>query len=343
MAEKSIVVRDLAKAYGDFWALNGISFEVAPGEIVGFLGPNGAGKTTTMKILTCFMAASKGEAKVAGHDVYDDSEAVRRKIGYLPESVPLYEEMMVYDYLKFIAEIRGVPADRRRERIKKVVELTGLTNMVSRNIMELSKGYRQRVGLAQAIIHEPDVVILDEPTSGLDPNQILEIRDLIKEIGKEKTVIFSTHILQEVAAVCDRIIVIDKGVIVADGTLDELSNSVTEKDTGVLVTVPTSLSGAKAPSFWGVSDVEVIEQTADFVTYRLDSGDADATRRKVLDKAKDHDILEVKRHRPSLEDVFRALTSGTGEVRKPKKARDPSSYAPAEEAEVKPQDEGEEE
>lgn len=226
MAAKSIVVDGLAKNYGEFWALNGISFDVEPGEIVGFLGPNGAGKTTTMKILTCFMAAAKGTATVAGHDVYEESEQVRKKIGYLPENVPLYEDMMVYDYLMFIAEIRGIAAGKRRDQIRRVVELTGLDGMVTRNVRELSKGYRQRVGLAQAIIHEPEVVILDEPTSGLDPNQILDIRDLIKTIGKEKTVIFSTHILQEVAAVCDRIIVINHGQIIADGTVEELAERV---------------------------------------------------------------------------------------------------------------------
>ncbi len=315
MAEKSIVVEGLAKNYGDFWALNGISFDVEPGEIVGFLGPNGAGKTTTMKILTCFMAAARGRATVAGHDVYDESEKVRRKIGYLPENVPLYEEMMTYDYLKFIAEIRGVPADKRRERIKKVVELTGLQGMVTRNIMELSKGYRQRVGLAQAIIHEPEVIILDEPTSGLDPNQIIDIRDLITEIGREKTVIFSTHILQEVAAVCDRIIVINEGEIVADDTFDELSRNITDRDTGLLVTAPTSATTrSRLGGLPGVTAVEELQVLNGTTEYRLDCRDGDAARKAVFDIAPELGVVEVRQHHPSLEDVFRALTSGEGEL-----------------------------
>lgn len=221
-AEHSVVVDGLTKTYGDFKALDGVSFEVQPGEIVGFLGPNGAGKSTTMKILTCFMAATEGTAKVAGFDVHEASAEVRKRVGYLPENVPLYDEMLVWDYLKFISEVRGVAKSQREERIDEVIERTGLHQVVHKEISELSKGYRQRVGLAQAIIHKPEVLILDEPTTGLDPNQIIEIRDVISEIGEEKTVIFSTHILQEIAAVCDRIVIINRGRLVADGTLDEL-------------------------------------------------------------------------------------------------------------------------
>ena len=225
-ASYSIVVDRLTKTYGDFLALDDISFEVQPGEIVGFLGPNGAGKSTTMKILTCFMAATEGTARVAGFDVHRDSAEVRKRVGYLPENVPLYDEMLVYDYLKFISEVRGVAQSEREARIDEVVERTGLEAVIHREISELSKGYRQRVGLAQAIIHHPDVLILDEPTTGLDPNQIIEIRDVIKEIGEEKTVIFSTHILQEIAAVCDRIVIINRGKLVADGTLEHLQQKV---------------------------------------------------------------------------------------------------------------------
>ena len=332
MAEKSIVVEGLAKNYGEFWALNGISFDVEPGEIVGFLGPNGAGKTTTMKILTCFMAASKGVARVAGHDVYDDSEKVRKKIGYLPENVPLYDEMMVYDYLKFIAEIRGVPSGSRRARIRRVVELTGLSDMVTRNIMELSKGYRQRVGLAQAIIHEPEVIILDEPTSGLDPNQIIDIRDVIKEIGREKTVVFSTHILQEVAAVCDRIIVVNHGAIIADGTVDELSARVTNRDSGLIVTAPTGASTRTAlGELPGVQAVEELQVQNGTTRYRLDCRDLERARAAVFGRAETLAVVEVSQHQPSLEDVFRALTSGVGVVadeKRPAAARSAASYAP---------------
>ncbi len=232
-----INVQTLTKSYGDAQALHGISFAIKPGEIVGFLGPNGAGKTTTMKILTCLLDASDGQATVAGFDVRTHPAEVRKRIGYLPENIPLYDEMILHDYLQFIAEIRGVPRQKRKERIAAVAVQTGLTTVLARVIGELSKGFRQRIGLAQAIIHEPDVLVLDEPTTGLDPNQLREIRDVIKTIGREKTVIFSTHILQEVTAVCDRIIIIAQGRVVADGTLDELSalvpNSEEEKSIGL--------------------------------------------------------------------------------------------------------------
>jgi ABC-2 type transport system ATP-binding protein len=309
----SIEVENLSKSYGDFVALGGISFKVQPGEIVGFLGPNGAGKTTTMKILTCFMAASGGLAKVAGHDVYEESEEVRRKIGYLPESVPLYDDMIVYDYLNFMAEIRGVQKSKRHAAIKRAAELTGLTQMIGREIFELSKGYRQRVGLAQAIIHEPDVVILDEPTSGLDPNQILEIRDLIKEIGREKTVIFSTHILGEVSAVCDRIIVINQGKIVADGTYESLSKQVAEKSRAVLVSFSEVPEGLEA-ALRAMTDVSEVVQLGNH-RYRLATEDETSVRREVLKQSaeKGWDIVSLEIYRPDLEETFRALTSAAHE------------------------------
>ena len=220
--ETTIEVSGLQKFYGDFQALKGIDFTVNRGEVVGFLGPNGAGKSTTMKILTCFMAASSGTAKVMGVNVFSDPLAVRKRVGYLPESVPLYEDMLVYDYVMYMAELRGVPSSKRAARVDEVVRMIGLSPVAGRVIRELSKGYRQRVGLAQAIVHEPDVLILDEPTSGLDPNQIVEIRDVIRDIGREKTVLLSTHVMQEIEALCDRIIVIADGTIVANGTFAEL-------------------------------------------------------------------------------------------------------------------------
>ncbi len=233
MSESStpaIVVEELTKHYGDVKALRGIDFRVEPGEIVGFLGPNGAGKTTTMKILTCSTIADSGRAAVAGDDVGEDPQAVRRAIGYLPENVPLYDEMLVYDYLQFIAGIQEVDAGEREERVRQVADRTGISDMLGRPIAALSKGYRQRVGLAQAIIHQPEVIILDEPTTGLDPNQIVEIRDVITTIGDDATVLLSTHILQEVSAVCDRIIIIDEGRIVADGPIDELKTDADAED-----------------------------------------------------------------------------------------------------------------
>ncbi len=303
MTEYSIVVENLGKNYGDFQALDGISFKIRPGEIVGFLGPNGAGKSTTMKILTCFMAPSKGRASVCGFDVYKASKEVRKRIGYLPESVPLYDDMMVFDYLKFIAEVRAIPSNKRQEAIKKVVSLTGLTNMITRDIGELSKGYRQRVGLAQAIIHEPDVIILDEPTSGLDPNQILEIRDLIKEIGKEKTVIFSTHILQEVAAICDRIIVLNEGRIVADDSVEGLEKKLIDVKGGLIVETLDGETGLG--NLEGVISLEALEEKNHF---RLETKDI-AELRKLIYETKSENIVSLYPYRPSLEDIFRYLTS----------------------------------
>jgi ABC-2 type transport system ATP-binding protein len=218
----NIVVENLTKKYGAQRAVDNISFEVKTGEIVGFLGPNGAGKTTTMKIITCFMAPTDGDVRIDGDSILDKYDKLKKNIGYLPENNPLYYDMPVMDYLKFIAELQNVPANNIRERIIKMVRVTGLNDEKHKKIGELSKGYRQRVGLAQALIHDPEILILDEPTSGLDPNQIVEIRKLIKELRREKTVILSTHILSEVEATCDRIIIINHGKIVADGSADIL-------------------------------------------------------------------------------------------------------------------------
>lgn len=218
----AIVVKDLVKDYGRFRAVKGVSFEVGQGQIVGFLGPNGAGKSTVMKVLTCFMSATRGTVQVAGHDVYKEPLAVRRAVGYQPENVPLYEDMVVWDYLVFMARMRGVKRSNRRERIDHVISVCGLRAVVSKQIGELSKGFRQRVGLAQALVHDPPVLILDEPMSGLDPNQIVEIRDLLKKIGREKTILFSSHILQEIEKLCDRVIVLNDGLIVTDTEIQAL-------------------------------------------------------------------------------------------------------------------------
>lgn len=220
-----ITVENISKSYGATRAVRNVSFSIDKGEIVGFLGPNGAGKTTTMKILTCYIPADSGRAQVAGYDVFDDSLEVRRRIGYLPESAPLYHEMSVIDFLKFVGEMRGVKGARLRNRLKDVVGVTALEEATGKYIGELSKGFRQRVALAQALLHEPDVLVLDEPTSGLDPNQQREIRELIRQIGKEKTVILSTHILPEVTATCDRAIIINDGQVVASGTPEALMAS----------------------------------------------------------------------------------------------------------------------
>ncbi len=217
-----IEVQSLTKHYGPVTAIRDVTFSVAPGEIVGFLGPNGAGKSTTMRILSCFMPASSGTARVAGYDVFRESMEVRRRIGYLPENVPLYPDLRVGAYLDFVAEVKGVPRGERRRRVSEAMERCGIADVENRLIGKLSKGYRQRVGLAQAIINDPHVLILDEPTIGLDPRQITEIRSLIKSLAGQHTVILSTHILPEVSMVCSGVIIINQGVIVAQGRIDTL-------------------------------------------------------------------------------------------------------------------------
>jgi len=222
MTTMAIKTDRLTKLYGPATAVNEISFEVPRGQVLGFLGPNGAGKSTTMKMLTCYLTPTRGRAEVAGFDVYTQSLEVRRRIGYLPEDTPLYKDMTVLEYLEYVARLRRVPAGERRARLKRIGETTGILHVLGKLIGELSRGYRQRVGLTQAMLHEPEILILDEPTNGLDPNQIVEIRALIKELGKEKTVILSTHILPEVQATCDRVVIISDGRLVADGRPDDL-------------------------------------------------------------------------------------------------------------------------
>lgn len=221
----SIRIQHLTKVYGTQVAVNDISFEVKQGEIVGFLGPNGAGKSTTMKIATCYLPATSGTVEVAGYDVVLSPIEVRRNIGYLPEHNPLYLDMYVKEFLEFIGGLYGLKGEGLQQSIRNVIELVGLGLEQKKKIGQLSKGYRQRVGLAQALIHNPKVLILDEPTTGLDPNQLVEIRSVIKEVGKEKTVIFSTHIMQEVEAICDRVVLINKGNIVTDSSLSDLQKA----------------------------------------------------------------------------------------------------------------------
>jgi len=231
-----IEVNRLTKRFGATVALGGISFEVARGEVLGLLGPNGAGKTTAMRVLTCYIPADGGSAKVAGFDTATQSVEVRREIGYLPESAPLYQDMGVVEYLRFIGRVRGIDDPRLTQRVDEMIEMCGLARMAHRMIGTLSKGYRQRVGLAQSLIHDPRVLVLDEPTTGLDPNQIVEIRSLIKRIGQEKTIILSTHILPEVESTCSRVLIINEGVIVASGTPGELASQ-SAGDEHVFVTI----------------------------------------------------------------------------------------------------------
>ena len=236
---EAIAIDKLSKSYGRINALSGVSFKIEPGEVIGLLGPNGAGKTTLMKILTGYLEPDLGDVRVHGIDVVSDPLAAQRRIGYLPESAPLYGEMLVQEYLEMMAAMRGVAIERRRDRMIEVIRATGLTDRVVQPIATLSKGFRQRVGIAQAIIHEPDILILDEPTSGLDPAQIVEIRDLIKRLAEKSTVLLSTHILSEVENTCERVLVIMKGKLRADAQLAELRAS-----NAALVAIESGATGA---------------------------------------------------------------------------------------------------
>jgi ABC-2 type transport system ATP-binding protein len=307
-----IKVDQLTKDYGAHRAVDRISFEVRSGEVLGFLGPNGAGKTTTMKILTCFLAPTSGSAQVAGLDVGDESLAVRQKIGYLPEDTPLYRDMLVFDYLRFVADLRGVGRDRQRAKIKDIASLCGIADHLGRPIAELSRGYRQRVGLAQAMLHDPEILILDEPTSGLDPNQIVEIRSLIKQIGKEKTVILSTHILPEVQATCSRVVIIAGGRLVADGTPAELqSREHGNRYSIVIEGAPVDAIRQKLAAIRGVARCEAQLGTNGAAEFIVDGSATEDLRRPLFRAAVDNGwtLLELYRKAASLEDVFRKLTT----------------------------------
>jgi ABC-2 type transport system ATP-binding protein len=307
-----IEVKDLVKKFGKNKVLDHISFSVKTGEILGFLGPNGAGKSTTMKIITSFWPATAGTVMIDGLDVSKDSIKTRAKIGYLPETVPLYDDMLVFEYLKFAAEVRGLEKDEVKKRIKEVIETCGLAKVVRKPIEELSKGYRQRLGLAQAIIHQPDILILDEPTTGLDPNQIIEIRDLIKKLGQEKTVIFSSHILSEVSATCDRVIIINNGKIVGEGSPSELMAKAGSRDLiYVKIKGPKERVKEKLSALPNVVKVDQKDQESDEITGFEIEPAAGVDLREALSKAmmeENWSILEFSKKSISLEDVFRELT-----------------------------------
>ena len=304
----SIKVNNISKLYNQQKALNDVSFEVNTGEIVGFLGPNGAGKSTMMKILTCFIPQTSGTAFVCGNNISEKSIEVRRCVGYLAEHNPLYLDMYVKEYLEFIAGLHPEKISRKEipARIKKMIEITGLEIEQKKKIGALSKGYRQRVGLAQALIHDPQVLILDEPTTGLDPNQLTEIRSLIKEVGKEKTVMLSTHIMQEVEAICDRVIIINKGGIVADDTTQNIQKT---KGNNQIITVEfdkeTSLGQLK--NIVGVSSVKNINQN----TWQLISNAEKDVRPEIFQFAVQNNlaVLTLNKEDQKLEDVFKELTS----------------------------------
>lgn len=313
MSDLVIEAKDLTKNYGDFVAIDKLNFEVKRGEIVGLLGPNGAGKSTTMKILTCYAAPTAGSAKVNGRDVFDDALKVREAIGYLPESNALYVEMLVYEYLEFAAEMRGLKGEHAKRQIKRAVEQTSLGDVIGKEIRALSKGFRQRVGLAQALVHEPPLLILDEPMSGLDPNQAIEVRDVIKEIGKERTVVLSTHNLPEVQLTCDRVLIIARGKIVADDTPQALSDragrprflaSFAEKDSGN--------AQAQLEKVAGVDVVRALEAPRGERSFEIIPKVDDDLRAAIFRAAVDGNLtlLALSREGQNLEEIFRQLTVG---------------------------------
>lgn len=317
MATRSMIeINELRKSYGDVEAIRGLNFSVPKGQVVGFLGPNGAGKSTTMKILTGYLPYSQGSVKVGGIEVAKDSHATRKMIGYLAENNPQYEDMMVYEYLSFIADIRHIEPSLKKQKIARALERCGLEEVFRKDISQLSKGFRQRVGLAQAIVHDPELLILDEPTTGLDPNQIIEIRSLIKELGQEKTVLMSTHILQEAQSTCQRILIINNGLLVADDTPEQL----TEGDFGsISIEIAPKLNeiiqgqAFKERLLKIAGVVEVREEAHEDKMNRAFSVRYEKVdpRRELFQAAVDSHLvlLELKRQKASLEETFRRLTT----------------------------------
>ena len=300
----SVRIQHLLKTYGSQKAVNDISFSIGQGEIVGFLGPNGAGKSTTMKMITGYLEPDGGEISVKGIDVRREPLEVKKKIGYLPESNALYYDMYVREYLGFIADVHGIA--RRKERIEEVIRLTGLLPESKKKLGQLSKGYKQRAGLAAALVHEPEVLILDEPTSGLDPNQIVEIRQVIRDQGKNKIVLFSSHILQEVEAICDRVIIINKGTIVADDALANLQKRSTTNRVHVVFKESVEESWLRQ-----IPQVSAVHQK-EGNHWSLETADPEAVRRQLLQLSLQHNrnIVSLQNENQSLEEVFRNLTMG---------------------------------
>lgn len=312
-----IVASDLGKLYGSLEAVKGVSFNIEKGEIVGLLGPNGAGKTTIMKILTCYMFPSYGNANVNDYNIFTDPLKVKRSIGYLPENAPLYPDLNVTEYLEFMADSRGLTGLQRKERLQYVMDACSIENVAYRGIGKLSKGYRQRTGLAQAILHDPEILILDEPTTGLDPNQIIEIRELIKKLGKDKTVILSTHILQEVEATCGRVLILNEGKIIARGTTEEIGREMKGE-----VLLDLTLKGSRLDeaeksilSLSGVKKVLSSKKVEDVKrNFHLSLTPHSNVEEEIFDWAVSHDykITAMIPEKFSLEDIFRKLTHEGG-------------------------------
>ena len=306
-----ITVKNITKRYGDFTALREVSLETQPGEVVGLLGPNGAGKTTLMRIITGFLTPTSGRVIVDGLDISESTEAIQSKIGYLPENAPLYSDLTVLEHLQFSAELHGITGDKQKQAIREVAETTGIADRLYFTVAELSKGYKQRLGLAQALIHNPKILILDEPTTGLDPNQILEIRELIKKLGEDKTVILSTHIMQEVEAVCNRVVMINQGSVVAEGSPAELMQQFATTEFQIKVTVAGGVKEALA----AVKKIKIISKVTHIPGAAAGTAILEITAEKDpraeiikhLAAAK-LDLLELSVASQSMEDVFTKLT-----------------------------------
>lgn len=307
-----IKVEHLTKKFDKTVAVNDISFEINKGEIVGFLGPNGAGKTTTLRLLTGYLVPTSGYIQIAGMDIIKDSLEVRKKIGYLPELNPLYEDLEVLEYLHYFGNLRAIPKDHLKKRIKSVVESCGLGDVIGKDVDQLSKGYKQRLGLALAILHDPDILLLDEPTSGLDPNQIREIRNLIQQLREETTVILSTHILQEVQASCSRVLIINRGSIAAVGTTEELREMVMGKEIiGVQIKSGETDYSDELKQIPGVALVRYVGYEHGVGTeYEVEAEGEEDIRENIFRKAieKNWIIIEIHRQKANLEEIFRRLT-----------------------------------
>jgi ABC-2 type transport system ATP-binding protein len=307
-----IEVKGVTKRFGRITAVDDVSFNVRKGEILGFLGPNGAGKTTTMRILTCFIPPSDGTASVAGHDIFKEPLAIKRKIGYLPEAPPLYPEMTVFDYLNFVARIKGLSGRQRHEQVKKVLDTCSISDVRDQLAGKLSKGYRQRVGLAQALIHDPEILILDEPTAGLDPKQIIETRELIKGLAGQHTIILSTHILPEVSMTCERVVIINQGRVVAEDTPDALTSRLQGSQVlSLTVDGPEESVRQLVGSQPGVARIQVQSAENGAHTYRVETTEGQDIRRQLAQDIveKGFGLLELKRSGMSLEDIYLQLTT----------------------------------
>lgn len=310
-----IHVERLSKYYKDVCAVDQISFDIRKGEILGLLGPNGAGKTTTLRMLTGFLRPTAGSIRVKEYGIDEHVLEIKKLLGYLPESAPLYHDMLVYDYLDYVAQIRGLDSEQKPQRIRHLSDLCGIREVMHKPIGELSKGFKQRVGLAQAMMNDPEILILDEPTSGLDPNQIVEIRDIIRQIGKKKTIIISTHILSEAEATCDRIVIINRGKIVADGSTEMLKQSVSGE---YLINISLQNTDFKSVeeelnSIDGIVDIMTADENhdrEDVLHMRLTCRSSDDLRGEIYQKIKQTDwtLLEFHKETKSLENIFRELT-----------------------------------